>query len=119
MSQELIQEIEKAVESSKHWGEKGWELKFGPRQYPVNNLAEAEALKHGHAFKDEAVAYWKRAQQCGEECAEYGERAIEALKKGDMRAADDALYYAMFMEKFYEKQTRTWKPLYDKIKVAA
>lgn len=119
MSQDLIQEIKQAIETSNKWAETGWEMKFGPRNESVNSLKDAEALPHGHAFKMEAIAYWIRVKQAGEECSEYGKKAIEALEKNNVKAADDALYYAHFVEKFYEKQTQTWTPIYNKVKVAA
>lgn len=119
MSQDLINDIKKAIEISNSWAENGWAMTFGPRKYSVNSLKEAEALSHENVFKIEAVAYWIRVKQAGEEASSYGQKAIEALESNNMKAADDAIYYACFLEKFYDKHTQTWKPVYNKIKVAA
>ncbi|NTW11216.1 MAG: hypothetical protein HGA26_07640 [Chlorobiaceae bacterium] len=113
MFEDVIGEVQKAVENSRHWAEKGWPVSFGPRNIAVNTLKEAEALPRTSAIRPEAVNYWKQARLTGNDAGDWGEKAIAALGAGNIKGAADALYFSQYLEKPFTEFSRTWQPLYD------
>jgi hypothetical protein len=112
MFEDVITEVRKAVESSRHWADNGWQASFGPRNIQVSTLREAEALPRTSAVRLEAVNYWKQARLTGNDSADWGEKAIAALEAGNVKRAADALYFTQFIEKPFAEFSRTWEPLY-------
>ncbi|GMT49272.1 MAG: hypothetical protein IEMM0008_0811 [bacterium] len=115
MSQDMKSKVKKAIDRSMKWAETGWETSFGPRKTPANSLKQAKELPDGFSFKLEAVSHWEMIQEAGEDCAKHGKKALEALEKGNMKEAIDSVYCAQYLEKFYEKQSKTWKPVYEEM----
>ncbi len=116
MSQEVLQLVKDATNKSLKWAEDGWKMTFGPRQTPVCSLKEANALPDTFSFKIEAITFWDRVKQAGEEAASWGEKAIDALQKGDTKGASDCVYYAYYTEKFYANYLNMWKDVNSKLK---
>jgi hypothetical protein len=113
MFEDVISEVQTAVEHSRHWAETGWPVTFGARRIAVSTLKEAEALPRNSAIRLEAVNYWKQAGLTGNDAGDWGERAVAALKDGDLDAAADALYFSQYVEKPFADSTKTWLPLYE------
>jgi hypothetical protein len=112
MIDELIRQVEAAVEASSHWAETGWPATFGFRNVEVANLKEAEALVRTDVCREEAVNYWRQARLTGGDAANAGRMALEALKTGRIDAAEGALYLCQYLEKPFEAQAKTWGPVY-------
>ena len=116
MFEDIIPRIEEAVERSRKWAANGWNMGFGPKNAAVTCLKEAEALPVSFIYREESVNYWRQIRLMGNDAADSGEKAIEALKKGDIDAAEKALYLSAYIERPYEMYTSDWKALYDAIK---
>lgn len=112
----IAQDIQRAIGSSRKWAETGWPTTFGRMERPVNSIKEAEALEKSFVYRLEAVSYWNRVRDAGEEAATWGERALASLKKGDIGDADDSLYFAVFLEKPLRSDAPEWAPVYAKLK---
>ena len=52
----------------------------------------------------------------GNDAADSGEKAVEALKNGDIDAAEKALYLSSYIERPCENYTSIWKSLYEALK---
>ncbi|NTW57274.1 MAG: hypothetical protein HGB20_09580 [Chlorobiaceae bacterium] len=113
MFEDVISEVLKAVETSKHWAESGWPATFGPRNIAVNTLKDAEALPRNSLIRLEAQNYWKQVQLAGADTSEWGMKALDALKRGDVKSAGDALYFSQYIEKPFSECSKTWLPLYE------
>jgi hypothetical protein len=113
MYEDVISEVKKAVESSRHWADNGWPVSFGPRNIEVSSLKAAEALPRTSVIRLEARNYWEQALLTGNDAGEWGEKAIEALEAGNVKGAADALYFSQFIEKPFAESSKTWLPLYD------
>ena len=116
MFEDMIPRIEEAVERSRKWAENGWNMGFGPKNAAVVSLKEAEALSVSFIYREESVNYWRQIQLMGNDAADSGEKALDALKKGDIDAAEKALYLSAYIERPYEMYTSDWKSLYDALK---
>ncbi len=116
MSEDLFGQIMEAIDSSKGWAEKGWKVTFGERGVEVSSLLQAQNLPQNVVCREEAVNYWAHVDQTGKEAAEYGKKAITALKRNDLKAAEDAIYFSKYIEKAFAEYTRTWKPVYEAVK---
>lgn len=117
MSQDLIKAIDEALKETENWSVKGWKQTFGHRNVPVNNLAEAEALDKTFVNKLEAVNFWRRVKDASKECIVEGNKAKAFLQAGDMRNADDIVYYCVQIEKYMRgEKAHTWGKVYDLIK---
>lgn len=116
MFEDMIPRIEDAVERSRKWAENGWNMGFGPKNVAVVSLKEAEALPVSFIYREESVNYWRQVQLMGNDAADSGEKALDALKKGDIDAAEKALYLSAYIERPYEMYTSDWKSLYDALK---
>ncbi|ANT63854.1 MULTISPECIES: hypothetical protein [Prosthecochloris] len=116
MIDDLIRKIEKAVEASENWPEKGWPVTFGPRNIEVPDLKAAEALPREAVYRQEALNYWRQVRLTGGDTAAAGRKALEALRTGRLQAAADALYLCQYLEKPFEGHARTWIPLYEEFR---
>ncbi len=116
MFEDMIPRVEDAVQNSRKWAENGWQMGFGPKRAPVNCLKDAEALPRSFIYREESVNYWRQIRLMGNDAADAGEQAIEALKNGDIDAAEKALYLASYIERPYEMYTSDWKSLYEAVK---
>lgn len=113
MYEEVMRQIEKAIESSEQWAVTGWSAAFGSRQVVVGNLKDAEALPRNAVYRLEAINYWKQVEQTGHDAAEAGRKALDALRNGDECTAADALYFSQYVEKPIAVFSNTWGPLYE------
>lgn len=113
MGNDLIAKIERAIESSRSWASVGWEMRWGMRQEPVSSLPAALSEPETSVHRYEALNYWRDVEEMGAECAEYGLKALEAARAGEMEKVVDALYYAKYVEKRINKQTPTWGDSYE------
>ena len=116
MYEELIEKTEKAIELSMNWAKNGWDVSFGPRQTKVTSLEEAEGLEKTFVYRDEAVNYWKQAKLTGYDAGISGKKALEALKKEDLKSAEDHLYFCQYIEKPFADSSKTWGDLYRIVK---
>ncbi|MDH5654726.1 MAG: hypothetical protein OEZ34_02385 [Spirochaetia bacterium] len=116
MSQDLIKAIENAIKETEEWPTKGWKQLFGIRKTEVNSLADAEALDRTFVYKIEAVAYWTNVKNASEEAAEWGKKALEAAKAGNLKDADDKAYYALVLEKPLRSKPVTWDKVYSMLR---
>ncbi len=116
MFEDIIPRIEEAVESSRKWAENGWNMGFGPKSVAVTTLKEAEALPVSFIYREDSVNYWRQVQLMGNDAADSGEKAVEALKNGDIDAAEKALYLSSYIERPCEQYTSAWKSLYEAVK---
>jgi hypothetical protein len=114
-TKELIAEVAKATEEASNWAVVGWEMRWGMNQVPVNSLKEAQAKPATFVNRQEALSYWTDIEQIGAECAACGEKAKKGLETGDLQAAANAIYFAKFTEKKFNKATPTWGALSDKL----
>lgn len=114
--EDAIKEIESALQKTEKWTQSGWNITFGRRNVEVNNKPDAEKLPFGTAYGLEAQEYWNMVELISKDCVTWGRRAIESLKKGDMRDADDSVYFAMHWEKQIDKSSPTWASAYSKVK---
>lgn len=115
-TKELTQDIERALSVSKTWAETGWPMTFGKQPRSVNTIKEAEKLEESFVYRLEAISYWTRAKAAGEEAAVWGAKALQALKRGDLKDADDSLYFAVYLERPVRGEAPVWGPVYKKFK---
>ena len=118
MFDEMIRKVEAAVEASSHWYETGWSATFGPRNVEVTNLKAAESLPKTAVFREEAMNYWRQVRLAGVDTSASGKKALEALKRGDLAVADDALYLCRYLEMPFEGHAKVWAPLYEEFRSA-
>ncbi len=116
MSEDLINQVQEAVACSRKWAETGWPVTFGPRNVEVSSLKQAESLPKNFVFRQEAANYWNQAKLTGNDAADSGQKALDALIKGNFSAAENALYFCQFIEKPFAEYSKTWLPLYDAFK---
>ena len=116
MYQELIQQVQEAIERSNNWAETGWSITFGPRGVDVSSLQQAQDLPKNFVFREEAVNYWNQVQLTGKDAAKAGEKALSSLEKNDLKAAEDALYLSQYFEKPFTKDAQTWQPVHQAAK---
>lgn len=116
MSEDVIYQVQEAIASSRKWAETGWPVTFGPRNIEVSSLKQAESLPKTFVFRQEAANYWKQAKLTGNDAADSGQKALDALKNGNPSAAENALYFCQFIEKPFAEEAKTWLPLYEAFK---
>ncbi|NTW49072.1 MAG: hypothetical protein HGB19_04935 [Chlorobiales bacterium] len=116
MFEDIIRQIQDAIASSRKWAETGWSVAFGPRNIEISSLKQALALPKNSVFREEAINYWKQAELAGVDTSASGQKALDALKAGNPKAALDALYFSQFMEKPFAEFSKTWLPLYNAFK---
>ena len=116
MSEDVIYQVQEAIASSRKWAETGWPVTFGPRNVELSSLKQAESPPKNFIFRLEAINYWKQAKLTGNDAADSGQKALDALNKGDLSAAENALYFCQFIEKPFAEDAKTWLPLYEAFK---
>ena len=116
MYEELIKKTEAAIDNSLHWAERGWSVTFGPRQTEINSLQAAEELPETFVYRMEAINYWKQARLTGHDAGVSGKKALASLKKGDLKDAEDHLYFSQYVEKPFEEYSKTWFSVYEAAK---
>jgi hypothetical protein len=119
MSQDLIKAIENAIKETEEWHLKGWKQVFGFRNTEVNSLAAAEALDKTFVFRLEAIAFWQYVKNASEDASEWGKKALAAAKAGKMQDVDDAIYFALNLEKYKRSKPETWSKVYSMLKQTA
>ena len=115
MYEDLIGQVEEAVERSSNWASTGWKMNFGERALEANSIEEAKPLPNSFVFREEAVNYWNQVELSSKDAADAGKQALEALKKGDMRRAVDSVYLSLYIERPYAFGSKTWKSVYEAI----
>ena len=45
-----------------------------------------------------------------------GKKALASLKKGDLKDAEDHLYFSQYVEKPFEEFSKTWVSVYEAVK---
>jgi hypothetical protein len=118
MHDDLIRKVEEAIQNTNEWPTKGWKTTFGPRKVEVNNLAAARDLPHTMVNRLEAVAYWVRVENSAVDAAQWGKKALEALKKDDLKEAEDCAYFCMIVEKPIREIAPTWEGVVGAIRTA-
>ncbi len=116
MSEDLIYQVQEAIATSRKWAETGWPVTFGPRNVEVSSLKQAESLPKNFVFRQEAANYWNQAKLTGNDAADSGQKALDAIISGNLSAAENALYFCQFIEKPFTENSKTWLPLYDALK---
>jgi hypothetical protein len=116
MYEDLIKKTEAAIDTSLHWAERGWSVTFGPRQTEINSLQAAEELPDTFVYRMEAINYWKQARLTGHDAGVSGKKALASLKKGDLKDAEDHLYFSQYVEKPFEEFSKTWVSVYEAVK---
>ena len=116
MYEELIKKTEAAIDNSLHWAERGWSVTFGPRQTEINSLQAAEELPETFVYRMEAINYRKQARLTGHDAGVSGKKALASLKKGDLKDAEDHLYFSQYVEKPFEEYSKTWFSVYEAAK---
>ena len=116
MYEELIKKTEAAIDNSLHWAERGWSVTYGQRQTEINSLQAAEELPETIVYSMEAINYWKQARLTGHDAGVSGKKALASLKKGDLKDAEDHLYFSQYVEKPFEEYSKTWFSVYEAAK---
>jgi hypothetical protein len=116
MSEDVIYQVQEAIAVSQKWSETGWPVTFGPRHVEVSSLKQAQSLPKNFVFRQEAVNYWNQAKLTGNDAADSGQKALDALKSGDLFGAENALYFCQYIEKPFTEYAKTWLPLYEAFK---
>jgi len=116
MSEDVINQVQKAIACSRKWAETGWPVTFGHRNVELSSLKQAESQPKNFIFRLEAINYWQQAKLTGNDAADSGQKALDALNNGDLSAAENALYFCQFIEKPFADYSKTWLPLYEAFK---
>jgi len=115
MNDELKEILKTAIEKARNWATEGWKVTFGPREYEVNSLTDAEELAREFPYREDALGYWKNVKAISEEVISNLEKALAALEKGDLKRAENMAYAAQYFEKPLEKFTNTSRPVFERI----
>lgn len=115
MSDNLKKSVQESLERSRKWAEDGWKVTFGARQVEISSLQQALDLPKEAPNREDAIGYWKNVQEISEEVSIYLEGALADLEKGDLKAAENKLYFAQYFEKPLEQFTNTSKPVYESL----
>jgi hypothetical protein len=116
MVDDIIITLQNAIEISRNWAHTGWSVTFGPRNTEVLSLEQAKALPKNFVFREEALNYWRQAQLTGNDAADSGVKALNALKTGNLSVAADALYFSQYIEQPFAGYSRLWRDLYETVK---
>ncbi len=116
MHEDLISRILEAIDRSTEWAKRGWKVTFGRRKVEVSSLHQAQNLPQNIVCREEAVNYWTNVDQTGKEAAGHGKKAIAALKRNDLRAVEDSIYFSKYLEKAFADYTRTWESVHEVVK---
>ncbi len=115
MYEDLIELVEKAIYRSLRWAQVGWLITFGRNDIEVSSLQQAKELPDNFIYREEALDYWHNVQQLGLEAASHGKKAIICLKRGDIQAAENSIYQAVYIERTCEKYSTTWRVVHDSV----
>jgi hypothetical protein len=115
MYNDLIEQVQRAIERSFEWARLGWVVSFGRLEIPVSSLQQAKELPENFVYREEALDYWSNVEQLGQEAAAYGKKALICLGKNDLKAAEDAIYQALYIERPCEHYSMTWRAVHDSI----
>lgn len=113
--QQLIGQLEQTLQEASQWPTTGWPMRFGIHQVEVSSLPAAKKMAENFAYRLEALAYWDNVALTSRESVGYGQKALEALRQGDLSAAADALYFARFIEKRHRESSPTWNGIYNAV----
>lgn len=116
MHKELIKQVQEAIDLSLAWAMTGWKITFGGREIEVCSLAQAQSLPENFVHHWEALDYWNHVAQVGKEAAAYGRKALAALIENDLKAAEDAIYFARYLERDFAHLSLTWKKVHEAVK---
>lgn len=116
MYEKLIKQVVEAINLSSSWAQTGWKTSFGERGVEACSLPEALELASNFVYREEAVDYWTQVQLIGGDAAESGKKALDALKNGDLKRAEDSVYFSMYIEKPYAPNSNTWGPVHEALK---
>jgi hypothetical protein len=112
IDQEFEQTLQQAINRSSQWAGHGWPVTFGPRDEIVSSLQQAEQLPANIVYRHVAVDYWNNVDRLGQEAAEWGRQAMRHLQQNNLKAAEDAVYFARYLERPIAQQTLTWEPVH-------
>ena len=115
MYEDLIKLVEKGIDRSLEWAQIGWPATFGRNGIEVSSLQQAKALPENFVYREEALDYWQNVEQLGREAATYGKKTIISLKKSDLKAAENSIYQALYIERPCERYSKTWKAVHDSV----
>lgn len=116
MYDDLKEQLKQAIERARNWSVDGWPVGFGPRRVDVPSLKAALDSPKTFAHRQEALGYWHNVKLISEDVTHNLEAALAALEKGDLKAVENKLYAAQYMEKPLEEHTKTSKPVYEAFK---
>ncbi|MBF0628622.1 MAG: hypothetical protein HQL91_10455 [Magnetococcales bacterium] len=108
---DVIKQLDVAIAEAREWAGSGWTMTFGRNAVRIASLPEARGQSDRFVNRQEAIAYWRSVAEAGEESAVQGEKAKAALERGDMRVAEGAIYFAVYVEKRLNKPSSTWEPV--------
>ncbi len=115
MHEDLIELVEKGIDRSLEWAQVGWLVTFGKNGIKVSSLQHAKELPDNFIYREEALDYWCNVEQLGREAASYGKKAIISLKEGDLQAAENSIYQALYIERPCEKYSTTWRAIHESV----
>jgi hypothetical protein len=118
MDKNLEQHLQQAIDRSRQWAIDGWPVTFGDREVVVSSLHQAQSLPANAVHRLVAVDYWRNVAQIGHEAAIWGEKALKYLAGNDLKAAEDAAYFARYLERPLAQHTMTWEPVHELLKMA-
>ena len=110
--QEFEQILRQAIDASTQWASHGWPATFGSRDEVVSSLQQAEQLPANIVYRQVAIDYWNTVARLGQEAAAWGRKALHHLQHNNLNAAEDALYYARYLERPIAQQTLTWETVH-------
>ncbi len=115
MYEDLIEQVEKGIDRSLEWAKVGWLVTFGRNGIEVSSLQQAKELPENFVYREEALDYWHNVEQLGREAAAYGKKAIISLRGSDLKAAENSIYQALYIERPCEKHSTTWRAVHDSV----
>ena len=118
MDKNLEQQLQRAIDRSRQWAIDGWPVTFGDREVVVSSLHQAQSLPANAVHRLVAVDYWRNVGQVGHEAATWGKRALHHLAENDLKAAEDAAYFACYLERPLAQHTMTWEQVHELLKKA-
>lgn len=112
IDQKFEQTLRQAIDGSTQWASHGWPATFGPRDEVVSSLQQAEQLPANIVYRQVAIDYWNTVAQLGQEAAEWGREAMRHLQHNNLKAAEDAVYYARYLERPIAQHSLTWESIH-------
>ena len=112
----MKKQLQEAIEKARNWADEGWKVTFGHREVEVNSLPAAKEMPKEFQHREEAIAYWENVKGISGHVTTYLEKALEDMENGNMKGAEDKIYFAQYFEKPLEEFTKTSKPVYESIR---